>query len=156
MADWKDDLHKICEKLTDELSEVNKKMDKNGGNMSAGDLTAVDTISHALKSVKTVLAMEGYDDDRSGDYRGSYERGGRSREGGRSYEGGSYEGGSYARGRGRNARRDSMGRYSSEYGYSRAEAMDDMAEDIRAAMPTMPEELKRDAQRFLTKLEQHM
>jgi hypothetical protein len=47
-----------------------------------------------------------------------------------------------------------MGRYSSEYGYSRDEAIDDMAEDIRAAMPTMPEELKRDAQRFLSKLEQ--
>lgn len=52
------------------------------------------------------------------------------------------------------AKRDSMGRYSSEYGYSRDEAIDDMAEDIRAAMPTMPEELKRDAQRFLSKLEQ--
>jgi hypothetical protein len=47
-----------------------------------------------------------------------------------------------------------MGRYSSEYGYSRDEAIDDMAEDIRAAMPTTPEELKRDAQRFLSKLEQ--
>lgn len=75
--------------------------------------------------------------------------------GGYGNRGGSYErGGSYARGRGRYAKRDSMGRYSSEYGYSRDEAIDDMAEDIRAAMPTMPEELKRDAQRFLSKLEQ--
>jgi hypothetical protein len=116
--------------------------------MSAGDLEALDKLTHALKSVKTTLAMEEYDDERSGDYMGgSYERGGN--------RGGSYErGGSYARGRGRNARRDSMGRYSSEYGYSRDEAIDDMAEDIRAAMPTMPEELKRDAQRFLSKLEQ--
>jgi hypothetical protein len=121
---------------------MNKKMDKNGGKMSAGDLEALDKLTHALKSVKTTLAMEEYDDDRSGDYMGGN-------------RGGSYErGGSYARGRGRYAKRDSMGRYSSEYGYSRDEAIDDMAEDIRAAMPTMPEELKRDAQRFLSKLEQ--
>jgi hypothetical protein len=142
MADWTKDMHGICEKLTEEISEMNKKMDKNGGKMSAGDLEALDKLTHALKSIKTTLAMEEYDDDRSGDYMGGN-------------RGGSYErGGSYARGRGRNARRDSMGRYSSEYGYSRDEAIDDMAEDIRAAMPTMPEELKRDAQRFLSKLEQ--
>lgn len=148
MADWTKDMHGICEKLTEEISEMNKKMDKNGGKMSAGDLEALDKLTHALKSVKTTLAMEEYDDDRSGDYMGgSYERGGN--------RGGSYErGDSYARGRGRYAKRDSMGRYSSEYGYSRDEAIDDMAEDIRAAMPTMPEELKRDAQRFLSKLEQ--
>jgi hypothetical protein len=148
MADWTKDMHGICEKLTEEISEMNKKMDKNGGKMSAGDLEALDKLTHALKSVKTTLAMEEYDDDRSGDYMGgSYEHGGN--------RGGSYErGGSYARGRGRYAKRDSMGRYSSEYGYSRDEAIDDMAEDIRAAMPTMPEELKRDAQRFLSKLEQ--
>jgi hypothetical protein len=142
MAHWEEDLHEICEKLTDEITEMNKKIDKNGGKMSAGDLTALDTITHALKSVKTVLAMEeGLDDERSGDYRGSYR--------------GSYEqGGSYARGRGRYAKRDSMGRYSSEYGYSREDAMADMADDIRAAMPTMPERLKREAERFLGKLEQ--
>lgn len=154
MADWTKDMHGICEKLTEEISEMNKKMDKNGGKMSAGDLEALDKLTHALKSVKTTLAMEEYDDDRSGDYMGgSYERGGN--RGGGSYRGGSYEqGGSYARGRGRYAKRDSMGRYSSEYGYSRDEAMDDMAEDIRAAMPTMPEPLRKEAERFLMKLEQ--
>ena len=153
MADWTKDMQGICEKLTEEISEMNKKMDKNGGKMSAGDLEALDNLTHALKSVKTTLAMEEYDDERSGDYRGSYERGGN--RGGGSYRGGSYEqGGSYARGRGRYAKRDSMGRYSSEYGYSRDEAVDDMAEDIRAAMPTMPEPLRKEAERFLMKLEQ--
>lgn len=153
MADWTKDMHGICEKLTEEISEMNKKMDKNGGKMSAGDLEALDKLTHALKSVKTTLAMEEYDDERSGDYRGSYERGGN--RGGGSYRGSSYEqGGSYARGRGRYAKRDSMGRYSSEYGYSRDEAMDDMANDIREAMPTMPEPLRKEAERFLMKLEQ--
>lgn len=148
MADWTKDMHGICEKLTEEISEMNKKMDKNGGKMSAGDLEALDKLTHALKSAKTTLAMEEYDDDRSGDYMGgSYERGGNRV--------GSYErGGSYARGRGRYAKRDSMGRYSSEYGYSRDEAMDDMANDIREAMPTMPEPLRKEAERFLMKLEQ--
>lgn len=153
MADWTKDMHGICEKLTEEISEMNKKMDKNGGKMSAGDLEALDKLTHALKSVKTTLAMEEYDDDRSGDYRGSYARS--DNRGGGSYRGGSYEqGGSYARGRGRYAKRDSMGRYSSEYGYSRDEAMDDMANDIREAMPTMPEPLRKEAERFLMKLEQ--
>lgn len=76
MADWTKDMHGICEKLTEEISEMNKKMDKNGGKMSAGDLEALDKLTHALKSVKTTLAMEEYDDERSGDYMGgSYERG---------------------------------------------------------------------------------
>ena len=150
MADWTKDMHGICEKLTEEISEMNKKMDKNGGKMSAGDLEALDKLTHALKSVKTTLAMEEYDDERSGDYRGSYERGGNRG----SYRGSYEQGGSYARGRGRYAKRDSMGRYSSEYGYSRDEAMDDMANDIREAMPTMPEPLRKEAERFLMKLEQ--
>ena len=151
MADWTKDMHGICEKLTEEISEMNKKMDKNGGKMSAGDLEALDKLTHALKSVKTTLAMEEYDDERSGDYMGgSYERGGNRG----SYRGSYEQGGSYARGRGRYAKRDSMGRYSSEYGYSRDEAMDDMANDIREAMPTMPEPLRKEAERFLMKLEQ--
>lgn len=155
MAHWTEDLHEICEKLTDEIGEMNEKMEKNGGKMSAGDLEAIDKLTHALKSVKTTLAMEEYDDDRSGDYMGgSYQRGGN--RGGRSNRGSYERGGSYARGRGRYAQRDSMGRYSSEYGYSRDEAMDDMAEDIRAAMPMMPESLKKEAEKFLMKLEQQM
>lgn len=143
MTDWTKEMHSICEKLTDEISEMNKKIDKNGGKMSAGDLEALDKLTHALKSVKTTLAME--------EHKGDYSNGYNPRTG--TYvmnDGRSYGDESYAR------RRDSMGRYTSEDGYSRAEAMEDMAKDIRKTMPHMPEELKQEARHFLSKLEQRM
>lgn len=124
--EYLDTLYDVCEALMRELDKANDKMKKGGNNLSAGDLEYLDKITHAIKSVKTTIAMEEsyYDDG------GSYERGGRSN---RSY--GSYDGGSsYARGRGRNARRDSMGRYSRDgrsYGYSRDDAKEELMEHLR-------------------------
>lgn len=63
---------------------------------------------------------------------------------GGSYRGGSYryDGGmSYARGRGRNAARDSMGRYSSR-GYSR-DANEDFRAEVEALMQKAPDEHAR-------------
>lgn len=77
-------------------------------------------------------------------------------QGGGSYRGGLYRGGSYARGRGRNAKRDSMGRYSSERGYSREDGVEEMVESIRSMMGELPQEIQRDAQKFVQKLEQMM
>lgn len=59
-------------------------------------------------------------------------------------------GNSYARGRGRNARRDSMGRYSN------AEGVDELVETVRNMMQDLPQHLQQDAQRFVQKLEQEM
>lgn len=69
---------------------------------------------------------------------------------------GSYDGGmSYARGRGRTARRDSRGRYSSEYGYSRA--AEDMASQLRDMMDDAPDEQSRmDIERLAKRMEQMM
>ena len=68
------------------------------------------------------------------------------------YSGMSYDdgyNGSYARGR--NARRDSMGRYSGD-GYSRDEGM---AEELRGLMEDAPNDtIKRDLQRIVEKIEQ--
>lgn len=158
MAHWTKDLEDLCEKIVEEISEANKKLTKNGGNMTAGDVETLDKLTHTLKSIKTTLAMAEYDDD---DYSNEYSgaRGGRggsrggSSRGGSSYGGSSYEGNSYARGRGRNARRDSMGRYSKD-GYSRDDAMEEMAEAIRESMSDMPDELRRDAQKLLNKIDQ--
>lgn len=71
---------------------------------------------------------------------------------------GSYRyGSSYARGRGRNAKRDSMGRYSREgsyRGYSRAEGREDMIEDLREMMENAPDEATRmEFQRMIQKME---
>ncbi len=57
------------------------------------------------------------------------------------------------RGRGRNAKRDSMGRYSSERGYS-SDAQE-MADQLRDLMEDAPDEsVRKDIERLLRKVEQ--
>ena len=101
-------MHKIKEKLMDELYEIEEKMKKaSGGKVSAGDLEYIHKLTDTIKNIDKIEMLE--------------EGGGYSEESnwmadGRMY-GTSYEDGmSYARGRGRNAKRDSMGRYSREGG----------------------------------------
>lgn len=144
-----EELYKLKEMLCEELKEYGGK-----GEMSTGSLDVVDKLAHTIKNLDKII--ETYDEEysgyypmyygenRGGSYRGSYEGQGGSYERGRSYRG------SYARGRGRNARRDSMGRYSSE-GYSRH----DMAEQLRDLMEDAPDEKTRqEIQRLVTKMEQ--
>ena len=49
--EWKDDLEELCEKITEEISEANKKLEKTGGKMTAGDLEYIDevTLARALE-----------------------------------------------------------------------------------------------------------
>lgn len=136
--DYVKDLHELCETLSREIGEANDKIRSAGGKLSAGDLDYIDKLTHALKSVKATIKMmeeEGY----SGNYPywgGSYA------------DHNSYRGGSYA-GR-RNARRDSMGRYSGN-GYSRDGGM---VEELRGLMEDAPDERTRqEFQRFITKIE---
>lgn len=146
------ELYEIKEKLMKELEEYASQ------DMSAGSLEVIDKLAHAIKNICKIIEAyeeeEGYSEDgRGGSYRYSYEGGG---SGNRrySYEGG--RGGSYARGRGRgrNARRDSMGRYSSD-GYSRAEDdMDSMIMELREMMGELPPEKKTEVERFIKKIEQ--
>ena len=141
-------LHKLCEALTEELEDYGKKIEKEDG-MSAGDLEAVDKLSHALKSIKTTIAMMeaggGYSERYMPVYGGmSYASDGRG--GNRGNMGGN----SYA-GR-RNARRDSMGRYSGNYSYAEDEMMD-VIEDIRGMMGDLPEEKRRKVERLVSELE---
>ena len=59
---------------------------------------------------------------------------------------------SYARGRGRNANRDAMGRYSSD-GYSMD--AEDMVEQLREMMEDAPDEMTRkEFEKFIRKMEQ--
>lgn len=109
-------LYDLCEVISDELEIANDKIKQAGGKLSAGDVDYIDKLTHALKSIKTTIAMtEAEDDYSNADGRMSYDGGmsyARNRDDGRN---------SYARnnrGRGSRAKRDSMGRYSSR-GYSR-------------------------------------
>ena len=125
MHELYDDLMDMCETLSKELAKSNEKLTKVSGSISNGDLDYINKLTHAIKSVKTTLAMmenEEYS-NRGGSYNGGSYRG--------SYDDRSYEGDtgmSNARGRGRNAKRDSMGRYSSERGYSRNDMIDNLYE----------------------------
>lgn len=80
---------------------------------------------------------------------GSYARGGRGDQS-RNMRGGSYR--SYARGRGGNARRDSMGRYSREDGYSTAN--DEMIDELHELMQEAPDEqTRKEFQKFIQRIE---
>lgn len=131
-------MHKIYEYLCDELKTLEKKAESGQG-LSMAELEYLDKLTETKKNL---LKIEMLEEDseysnamRGGSYRGSYARGSYARGGrGGSYDDGSYDDGSYARGRGRNANRDSMGRYSSE-GYSRAEDFRTELEDLMASAP---------------------
>ena len=113
------DLEMLCDVLSEKLSEKTRKV-KNGG-MSDGDLETIDKLTHALASVKKIMAFMEDEDGYSG-YDGSYRN---------MYRGSYGRGGSYAR------KRDSMGRYSGERGYSRnalADKMRDLMMDAPSAV----------------------
>lgn len=137
-------MEELKEMLCEELDKITKK-----GELSAGSLDAVDKLTHSIKSIATIMAME----EAEGGYSG-------------------------ARGRGRNARRDSMGRYSSEGGsydgmgggsynmggsyesgssyarggnrggYSRDEGMEELKQGLRDLEMSLPDE---DSRRMLKK-----
>ncbi len=162
--DYEKELYELCETIKEEIGEANEKIKKAGGKLSGSDVEYIDKLTHSLKSIKAVMAMMEEDSD---EYSGrmSYARDGR---GGRSYRGGSYrgssyddgmmtggDGGSYARdgrGRGPNARRDSMGRYSSRMdGYSRHS---DVIESLREVMEEAPDDRTRqEIQHLIEKME---
>ena len=97
-------MHKIKEMLMNELYEYEEKAKKmGGGKVSQSELDKIHKLTDTVKNICKIDMLDeedGYSED--GHYMGE----------GRIY------GTSYARGRGRNARRDSMGRYSRDDGMS--------------------------------------
>ena len=126
-------MHKLMEYICDELKELEKKVAKEG-QLSMQEVQLMDTLAHAKKNLMKCDEMEEGQSYRGGSYgRGSY--------------GMMYDDGSYARGRGRGAARDSMGRYSSEGGYSRADEIeashDRMMQRLQQIMHDTPDERTR-------------
>ena len=119
--------------LCEELDKIAKK-----GELSAGSLDTVQKLTHSLKSLKTIGAME-----ESGYSQGMYPM----------YHGNSYnysydDGNSYAM-RGR----DSMGRYSRNYsrGYSRDEGL---VQELRELMKDAPNDrVRRKMQSLVSEIE---
>ena len=137
-----EELKKICDTLNRELEHANEKISRAGGNITGDDLSYIDRLTHAIKSVKTTIAMmEAEDEGESGYYMPMY---GRS-YGDRSY--GMRDGNSYAR------RRDSMGRFTSRRGGMSYD--DGMVEELRDLMDRAPDEAtKREFHKLITRLEQ--
>ena len=135
-------LEELREMLMDELNECTKKDE-----MSTASLDIIDKLTHSIKSIDTIIAME------EADY--------------------SYDSYSRARGRGRNARRDSRGRYSRDdgsyddsydgsydysrrRGYSRAEAKDELLDGLKdLQMDAKDDESRQMIKSWIKQLEQN-
>ena len=107
-------MHDLKDLLCAELEDYAEK-GKKSGKMSMGDLETVHKLTDTVKNILKIDMLEeesGYSED--GHYMGEGRIYGTSYDDGMHREGGY----SYARGRGRYARRDSMGRYSRDGGMS--------------------------------------
>lgn len=132
----------LCDFIKDELKELDRKV-ASGGKLSMNEIEYGDKLAHFKKSILTVDAMEnpeeyGYNDD--GNYNDNYSRM-------RSYGA-----------RGRNARRDSRGRYMDNMGGSRMMYRDgDMMDELHELMNSAPNEhIKRKYKEFIADLESMM
>lgn len=122
--------------LCEELDKIAQK-----GELTAGSLDTVDKLTHSIKSIEAIMAMEegGYSRD-GGSYRRSYYGG--------SYDGGSYEGGGSYR-RGRSA---TTGRFVSRAA-SRYSRDDGLREKLESLMEDAPDDhTRQELQRLIEKM----
>ena len=135
-------MHDLKDLLCAELEDY-ADQGKKSGKMSMGDLDSIhkltDTVKNILK-IDLLESEEGYSED--GHYMGE------GRIYGTSYDDGMRRGVgySYARGRGRYAKRDSMGRYSRDDGYMRRDG-GYSREDGKAYMMEQLEDMMEDAEK---------
>lgn len=139
-------MHKIYEYLCDELKTLEKKAESGQG-LSMAEFEYLNKLTETKKNLLKIEMLE-EDSEYSSAMRGGSYRGGNDRM---------YGDSSYARGRGRNARRDSMGRYSRRGGsyanYSMADK-EDLVEDLRDVMQEADGTMKQEFERFIKKIEQ--
>ncbi len=137
-------MDKLCRYLDRELEEMENKV-ANGGKLSRTEIEDGKNLAKFKMALITNEAMEneGY----SGDWDGI------AYESGRMANRRSRDGMSGARGRGSNAKRDRMGRYSSEGGYSRADAKEDFIEKVYELIDEAPDEhTRKKAERFASEI----
>lgn len=135
-------MDKLCRYVDRELEEYENKV-ANGGKLSRTEIEDGKNLAKFKMALLTNEAMEneGY----SGDWDGITYEGGRMMN--------RRNGMSGARGRGSNAKRDRMGRYSSEGDYSRAEAKEDFMEKVYDLMDEAPDEhTRKKIERFASEM----
>ena len=144
-------MHDLKDLLCAELEDYAEK-GKKSGKMSMGDLESIHKLTDTVKNILKIDLMEsddGYSED------GAYM--GEGRIYGTSYDDGMRRGVgySYARGRGRYAKRDSMGRYSQDDGYMRRDgrgmrdgySRDDGKEYMMEQLEDMMEDAEKPAEK---------
>lgn len=133
-------MDKLCRYVDRELEEYENKV-ANGGKLSRTEIEDGKNLAKFKMALLTNEAMEneGY----SGDWDGiAYESGRMNRRNGMSG----------ARGR-MNDKRDSRGRYSSEGGYSRADAKEEFMERVYELIDEAPDEhTRKKAERFASEI----
>lgn len=106
-------MHKLKEKIMEELEMFEEKAAKSGSaRLSEAELNKIHKLTDTVKNLDKIEILEeqgGYSE--AGDWMGEGRMYGTSYDDGMAYARG-------GRGRGRNAKRDRMGRYSSDGGYS--------------------------------------
>lgn len=119
-------LHDLKDRLCEELAAFSER------DLNASNLEKIDTLAHATKNLGKIIEMK--EEEYSGEMssRGSYD--------------GSYGDSSY-RGRGRNAKRDSMGRYARD-GYSR-----DTAAELREMAMFLPANKREEMERIIMQMD---
>ena len=118
--------NELKDMLCRELEEITRKKE-----LTAGSLDTVDKLTHSIKSIETIIAMNEAGNGQSNYY---------------PHMGQSYADGSMSNRRGQ--RRDSMGRYS------RDEARHGMVSDLYELMQDAPDEqTRRKFQRFISEIE---
>lgn len=135
-------MDKLCRYVDRELEEYENKV-ANGGKLSRTEIEDGKNLAKFKMALLTNEAMEneGY----SGDWDGIAYEGGRMMN--------RRNGMSGARGRGSRAKRDSMGRYSSEGDYSRAEAKEEFIEKVYDLMDEAPDEhTRKKIERFASEM----
>lgn len=141
-------MHKLLEYIDDTMQEYEDKVAR-GGDLSSKDVECLKDLAKTKMAILTNEAMENESYDgysRDGDMRDGYS--GRNRM----YYDGGYSG-RVGRGRGANAKRDSMGRYSSR-GYSYADAKEDMIAELKELAKKAPDEkTKQELEHFANEME---
>lgn len=157
----------LCNFVKKELTDLDHRITANG-KLTMQEIQYADLLAHFKKSLLTADAMEGsgesysdgynrsYNDGYSKGYSEGYSEGYRESENSYNEESSSGYG---ARGRGKGARRDSMGRYADGYpdDYQEYRSGKDMMGELHKLMKMAPnEEVKRKYGNFISEMEHMM
>ena len=142
-------MHELMNYVCDELEELEKKVSKDH-KLSMSEIEYADKLAHLKKDI--LRADELMDAGYSGD---TYRDGTMYNDG---YSNRMYSmEGSYARGRGSNAKRDSMGRYSSDRSYPRYSRDNGFMSELHELKESAPnDQVRREVEQFIDRVQGKM